>query len=96
MHDSHCIYIFESYHVTTTQCFYQDNWLKPHGKFVPSIRLRSGVRQGCPFSQLLFALANDSLLRKLQSAMPSELGIERAFADDIAAMCSDWCNLSLS
>lgn len=79
-----------------TRCLYQDNWLKPHGKSFPSIRLRSGARQGCPLSPQLFALATDSLLCKLQSVMPSELGIVRAFADDIAAMCSDWCNLSLS
>ena len=91
---SFCHWGFPAEVLHAIQCFYQDNkqWLKHNymGKlsllFAYKVVFVKVVRSAhCDFS-----LATDSLLRKLQSVMPTELDIVRAFADDIAAICSDW------
>ena len=58
------------------------------GQLFPSITIHSGVRQGCPLSPTLFALAIDPLLYSIETSLPS-LTI-RAFADDTAVVVSDY------
>ena len=44
----------------------------------------SGIRQGCPLSPLLFAVADNQLLRHLACALPNAR--IRAHADDLAVV----------
>ena len=52
--------------------------------------VRSGVRQGCPLSGLLFSICVDVLLLRLQDVLIKSDEIARAFADDTATVVSDY------
>ena len=53
-----------------------------HGHMCTRVPMTAGIRQGCPLSPLLFALASDGLLRVLAHRHPT--ATTRAFADDTA------------
>ena len=53
------------------------------GETTASFIARSGVRQGCPMSPVLFALALDPFLEYLVAQLPSSAMV-RAYADDMA------------
>merc|ERR1712110_647773 len=55
--------------------------IKVKGKRFPSIVTKSGIRQGCPLSPLIFAAVVDVLLRRLAVVFPGDP--IKAFADDI-------------
>jgi hypothetical protein len=59
------------------------------GRRLRSFCMLSGIRQGCPASGTLFALAIDPCLRYLISKLGPERGIVNAYADDIAAVLRD-------
>ena len=76
--------------VAAIQLLYVGNthWVRVGGQYFPSFTAKSGVRQGCPLSPLLFAVVVDILLRRLASHLPS--CIVRAFADDTALVTDDF------
>lgn len=59
-----------------------------HGRLHEHVRLEAGIRQGCPLSPILFALASDSLLRIIGVRHPA--ATTRAFADDTAMVLRSW------
>ncbi|CAE8592552.1 unnamed protein product [Polarella glacialis] len=71
--------------------FYKDNRhvIRVGGHEFESIVVRSGVRQGCRLSPLLFALCADILLRKLSEHLQGD-EILCAFADDTAAVVANY------
>ena len=48
----------------------------------------AGMKQGCPLSGVLFVICADVLVRALLKRIPQELGMVRAYADDIALVLS--------
>ena len=74
--------VFDSlYYGTVSQMLF-------HGQLFGQVPLDSGIRQGCPLSPLLFALATDSLLRIIEWRHPA--AVTRAFADDTAVVLRSW------
>ena len=59
-----------------------------HGQMCSRVPMTAGIRQGCPLSPLLFALASDGLLRVL--AHRHNTATTRAFADDTAMVLQSW------
>ena len=58
----------------------------------PEFAIRAGIRQGCPFSPLIFAVVVDLFLRQLARALRP--GHVRAYADDTAAIVEQFARLA--
>ena len=69
------------YHLTVGKLLFR-------GRLHDDVEMEAGIRQGCPLSPLLFALASDSLLRLLERRTPT--ATSRAFADDTAMVLRSW------
>ena len=51
--------------------------------------ITAGIKQGCPLSGTLFALALDPFMRRLLWQLPASMGILTGFADDLGALLFD-------
>ena len=78
--------------IDAIRALYTNNkhWIKVDGGLFDGPTVRSGVRQGCPLSGLLFAVCADVLLLRLQDALKGEDETVRAFADDTAIVLEDY------
>ena len=76
--------------INILRSFYTNNShiIKVKGHRFRSITSRSGIRQGCPLSPLIFAIIADVLLRKLAKDFPDCM--VRALADDTAMTMADF------
>ena len=70
--------------IQLVQLLYFQDYATPlfDGSKGKDIELTAGIRQGCPLSPLLFAMATDLMLRRLRRCFPSSCS--RAWADDLA------------
>ena len=73
--------------IQVIKTFYTRNLhlLKLRGDLFPGVIVKSGVRQGCPLSGLLFAICVDILVSSLPALLGPD-GAVGAFADDIGAV----------
>ena len=71
--------------ISAIKQFYVNNtqFIKLDGETTRSFNIHSGVRQGCPMSPVLFALALDPFLDHLCKVLPAG-DLARAYADDMA------------
>jgi len=78
------------------KCFYKNNqhFTKMDGEVSESFLVQSGVRQGCPMSPVLFALALDPFLEHLRRHLPADCMV-RAYADDRAVVLPCVASVSL-
>lgn len=72
--------------------FYRSNRhiLKLGGNEYEGVVVKSGVRQGCPLSGLIFAICVDVLLGRIAKALTRDGESVGAFADDIAVVVEDF------
>ena len=77
--------------VKVLKLFYSDNrhFMKVQGRLYNGPTIRTGVRQGCPLSGILFAACVDILLTRLATCLRDHEMI-RAYADDIAMVIRDY------
>ncbi len=78
-------------YVNVLKLFYSNNQhrIRIQGQAFDSVKVHSGVRQGCPLSPFLFALSVDILLREIARTLSEDEAL-KAFADDTAAVVSDF------
>ena len=67
--------------------------MRVEGRIFESTTVRSGVRQGCPISPLIFVLCADILIKRLEGTLIVD-EVVRAFADDTAVVLAN-CTRSL-
>ena len=63
--------------------------MRVHGKRFNGPVLKSGVRQGCPLSGLLFAIVTEPVIRLLARSLEPR-GSLRAYADDLGACVANY------
>ena len=78
--------------ISAIQALYKHNHhqLRLDGQLYDGPTVRSGVRQGCPLSGLLFSICVDVLLLRLSDVLIKEDELARAFADDTATAVNDY------
>ena len=81
--------------IRAIQLFYVDNKhsIKIAGQIFEGPIMKSGVRQGCPLSAILFVMCVDTLLRRIRSVLGQD-EVARACADDVAAVLMDYASLA--